>query len=141
MSVPTERELEILEVLWECGEATVRQVHESLRQHSVPIVQNTVQAFLRTMEEKKLVTHRVEGRSFVYRPLIRKQSTRSVIMSGVLRSVFGGAMDQLVRSAFDARAPSQEELDELESLIAEARKRTGSVQSRRKTKKRKGGGK
>ena len=45
---PTERELDILKVLWDRGEATVRDVYEELRQR-LPIVQNTVQAFLRTM--------------------------------------------------------------------------------------------
>ena len=51
---PTERELQILKVLWEQGEASVRQVYEALRDE-LPIVQNTVQAFLRTMEAKGLV--------------------------------------------------------------------------------------
>ena len=44
---PTERELEILKILWKGGEASVREVYEKLRQR-LPIVQNTVQAFLRT---------------------------------------------------------------------------------------------
>ena len=59
--MPTERELDILKVLWDRGEATVREVYEELRPR-LPIAQNTVQAFLRTMEEKGLVRHRLEGR-------------------------------------------------------------------------------
>jgi len=61
---PTERELEILKILWERGRASVREVYEEMRR-SAPIVQNTVQAFLRTMEDKGLVRHEVEGRTFV----------------------------------------------------------------------------
>ena len=71
---PTERELEILKVLWDRGETTVRDVYEELRQR-LPIVQNTVQAFLRTMEDKGLVTHRLEGRTFIYQPTYPRQQT------------------------------------------------------------------
>ena len=71
---PTPRELAILKVLWDRGEATVRHVYEALRQ-DLPIVQNTVQAFLRTMEDKGLVSHRTEGRTFVYRATTPRDAT------------------------------------------------------------------
>ena len=71
-STPTERELEILKILWERGEASVRDVYEQMRQ-TTPIVQNTVQAFLRTMEDKGLVRHRVEGRTFIYKPVAPRE--------------------------------------------------------------------
>ena len=48
---PTDRELAILDVLWKHGEATVRTVYEELRRE-LPIVQNTVQAFLRTVADE-----------------------------------------------------------------------------------------
>ena len=65
---PTERELQILHILWQRGEATVREVHAEL-QH-LGIVQNTVQAFLRTMSDKGLTTFRRDGRTFVYQPAV-----------------------------------------------------------------------
>jgi len=71
---PTERELQILQVLWDRGEATVRQVHESLR--DLGIVQNTVQAFLRTMTEKGLTAFRRQDRTFIYRPLVGASQTK-----------------------------------------------------------------
>lgn len=116
---PTERELEILKVLWEQGESTVRQVHEALRDR-LPIVQNTVQAFLRTMEEKGLVAHRAEGRSFVYRAVMQRDSTAQTVVSGVMDRVFDGAMDQLVQSAFSVRRPTREELAQLRALLDDA---------------------
>lgn len=117
---PTERELEILKVLWNRGEATVREVYEELSQ-TLPIVQNTVQAFLRTMEQKELVTHRLEGRTFIYRPVPERDQTTQHMLSGLLQRVFDGAMDQLVASAFSVRQPTPEELERLEALIAAAR--------------------
>lgn len=116
---PTERELEILKVLWKQGEGTVRQVYEALRDE-LPIVQNTVQAFLRTMEEKGLVTHRTEGRSFIYRAIMQRESTAQTVVSGVMDRVFDGAMDQLVQSAFSVRKPTRDELAQLRALLDDA---------------------
>lgn len=113
---PTERELEILKVLWARGEASVREVYEEMSK-TVPIVQNTVQAFLRTMEEKGLARHRSEGRTFIYQPVPRREETKRHLVSGVLERVFDGAIDQLVQSALSLRKPTADELEKLEELI------------------------
>jgi predicted transcriptional regulator len=124
MSTPTERELEILKILWRRNEATVREVYEEMRQESVPsapIAQNTVQAFLRTMEEKGFVTHRPEGRTFIYKPVPQHDETQRSLLSGMLQRVFDGAVDQLVQSALSLRPPTAEEIAKLERLIQEAK--------------------
>ncbi len=117
---PTERELEILKILWEHGEASVREVYEEMSR-SAPIVQNTVQAFLRTMESKGLVRHRVEGRTFMYKPLLKRDQANKKLMSRVLQRVFDGAIDQLVQSAFSVRKPTDDELQRLERMIKNAK--------------------
>jgi BlaI family penicillinase repressor len=122
---PTERELQILKVLWERGEATVREVYEALREQ-VPIVQNTVQAFLRLMEDKGLVTHRAEGRTFVYKATSSGERTKKDLLSGLLSSVFDGALDELVASAIAAKKPSKAELAKLRELLADAERRRGA---------------
>ncbi len=116
---PTRRELAILQVLWDRGEASVRQVYEALRDE-LPIVQNTVQAFLRTMEHKGLVSHRTEGRAFIYRATAARDGTSQRLLSRVLDRVFDGAMDQLVESAFELRQPTAGELAKLRALLARA---------------------
>jgi BlaI family transcriptional regulator, penicillinase repressor len=121
---PTERELEILKVLWDRGEATVRDVYEELRQR-LPIVQNTVQAFLRTMEDKGLVTHRLEGRTFIYQPTYERQQTTQRLAEQLLTRAFDGAMDQLVQSVLSLRPPTKDELSRLEQLLAEAKANKG----------------
>ncbi|MEO2014169.1 MAG: BlaI/MecI/CopY family transcriptional regulator [Fuerstiella sp.] len=113
---PTQRELDILKILWEKGECTVREVYESIRDY-VPIVQNTVQAMLRTMEEKGLVQHHTIGRAFVYRPTARKDRTIKQMVGKLLDSAFDGSVDQLVQSLFALRAPNPDELDRLQKLI------------------------
>lgn len=121
---PTDRELLLLKVLWDRGEATVREVYEALR-GEVPIVQNTVQAFLRLMEQKGLVSHRTVGRSFVYRAVATGDRTRKRLLSGLLDTVFDGAIDQLVASALAARKPTAAEIAKLRVLLAEAERARG----------------
>lgn len=116
---PTERELAILKVLWAEGEASVRRVYQVLREE-LPIVQNTVQAFLRTMEQKGLVTHRTEGRTFLYRPASQREPTSQRLVSGLLDRVFDGAVDELVESALSVKAPTPEELRRLKELVERA---------------------
>ena len=125
---PTERELEILKVLWQRGEATVREVFEEMSGHA-PIVQNTVQAFLRTMEEKGLVSHRLEGRTFIYHPTLRHEDTKQRMVSRVLQRVFDGAIDQLVQSALSLRRPTADELERLEELVRQARRQAARRES------------
>lgn len=122
---PTERELEILHVLWQRREASVREVYETLAQR-LPIVQNTVQAFLRTMEEKGLVTHRVEGRTFVYQPLVQPERTKKRLVKQLMQRAFDGAVDQLVQSALSAQKPTEEELSRLEEMLRDLRKQAGA---------------
>ena len=123
---PTGRELEILKILWERGEATVREVYEEMRTHA-PIVQNTVQAFLRTMEEKGLVSHREEGRAFVYRAAQARGATSRTMVSGLVDRLFDGAVDQLVQSALSLRQPTREELARLEAMLDQLRQRRKST--------------
>ncbi|MFO0983348.1 MAG: BlaI/MecI/CopY family transcriptional regulator [Planctomycetota bacterium] len=120
---PTERELHILKVLWDRGEATVQEVYRALRDE-LPIVQNTVQAFLRTMDEKGLVRHRVVGRTFVYRPAFERDHTARGMLARTLQRVFDGALDQLVANVLSLRQPTPEELDRLRSLIEQLEQQT-----------------
>lgn len=117
---PTERELEILKILWDRGEATVREVYEEISR-SLPMVQNTVQSFLRTMEEKGLVRHRVRGRTFIYSPVFQRDKTNQRLVSRLLQRAFDGAVDQLVQSVLSLKQATPEELARLEDLIADAR--------------------
>ena len=115
--VPSERELEILKTLWELGSGSVREVHERMCP-SGELAFNTVQTLLRIMEDKGLVTHRAEGRTFVYSPT----HSRERVTSRFLNKVFDGALDQLVLSVLRAKDASPEELKDLERLIAKARR-------------------
>jgi BlaI family penicillinase repressor len=114
---PSERELEILKVLWEMGEGSVRDVHERLHPKGEAHF-NTVQTLLRIMENKGLVAHRAEGRTFIYFP----KHSREKVTRRFLQKVFDGSLDQLVLSLLQTEDASAAELKELERLIAKARR-------------------
>jgi predicted transcriptional regulator len=120
---PSERELDILKVLWEIGSGSVRDVHERLCP-SGELAFNTVQTLLRIMEDKGLVEHRAEGRTFIYAPT----HSRERVASRFLNKVFDGALDQFVLSILRAKDADPDELKDLERLIAKARR---DKQSRR----------
>jgi predicted transcriptional regulator len=112
--VPSERELELLKALWELGEGSVRDVHARLHPKGEAHF-NTVQTLLRIMEDKGLVGHRAEGRTFIYFP----KHSREKVTRRFLHKVFDGA---LVLSLLQAEDASAADLKELERLIAKARR-------------------
>jgi predicted transcriptional regulator len=114
---PSERELEILKVLWEIGSGSVREVHQRLCPND-ELAFNTVQTVLRIMEEKGLVSHRSEGRAFIYFP----RHSRERVARRFLDKVFDGSLDQLVLTLLQMGDTSADELKELERLIARARR-------------------
>ena len=114
---PSERELEILKVLWESGSGSVREVHQRLCPND-ELAFNTVQTTLRIMEDKGLVAHRSEGRTFVYFP----RHSRERVARRFLDKVFDGSLDQLVLTLLQTEDTTPQELKELERLIAQARK-------------------
>ena len=115
---PTSRELEILKILWELGRGSVRDVYRRMcPNHELAF--NTVQTLVRIMDEKGLVSHEKKGRTFVYTP----HYSRQLAASRFLERVFDGAIDQIVLSMLSAADPGQEELKQLEKIIAEARRR------------------
>ncbi len=118
---PSERELDILKVLWELGAGSVREVHERLCPGG-ELAFNTVQTLLRIMEDKGLVRHRAEGRTFIYTP----RYSRERLAARFLNKVFDGALDQFVLSILQAGKTDAAELKELERLIARARRAPGA---------------
>jgi BlaI family transcriptional regulator, penicillinase repressor len=118
---PSPRELDVLKALWALGSGSVREVHERMCPGG-ELAFNTVQTLLRIMEEKGLVRHRAEGRTFVYEPIY----SRDRVASRLLHRVFDGALDQVVLSLLQASDAGAEELRGLERMIAAARKRKGA---------------
>jgi predicted transcriptional regulator len=119
----TDRELEILKVLWARERASVREVQEDLIASAGPVAYSTVQTLLNIMEEKKgLVRHVVEGRTFIYIPKKSADRTIRELTRRFVDRVFDGALDQVMVALLDSKAPTPEEFDRLRAMIDEAQR-------------------
>jgi BlaI family transcriptional regulator, penicillinase repressor len=117
----TDRELEIMKVLWVRERASVREVQLDLNRASGPVAYSTVQTLLNIMEEKKgLVRHVVEGRTFVYIPKKSSERTIGELTKRFVDRVFDGALDRVMVALLGSKSPTPEELDRLRAMIDEA---------------------
>ena len=123
LTPPTDRELDALKVLWDRGEATVRDVADAMNSRGADLAYTTVLSLLQVMEQKGLVSHRRDGKAYVYLPLIERESTFRKIAGGFLQRVFDGAVDEYLVHALESRPLKAQELDELQAMIDAARKR------------------
>jgi predicted transcriptional regulator len=120
---PTARELEALKVLWRRGRATVREIYGELKPRDGELAYTTALSLLQTMEQKGLVGHESAGKAYAYYAKVRRDSVFRKLAGGFLDQVFDGAMGEYVARALQSRRPSLEELEKLEAMIAEAKKR------------------
>jgi predicted transcriptional regulator len=119
MPTPTPREMAILKVLWEEGPSSVRAVHRRLLLVEPDLAYNTIQTMLRVMEDKGLVWHELDGRTFVY----TARYTRDESTVRFLDRVFDGAAALLVQSLLRSERISSKELEQIHALIALARRK------------------
>jgi BlaI family transcriptional regulator, penicillinase repressor len=121
----TDRELEIMKVLWVRERASVREVQEDLNRAAGPVAYSTVQTLLNIMEEKKgLVRHIVEGRTFVYIPKKSSERTIRELTKRFVDRVFDGALDRVMVALLGSKSPTPEELDRLRAMIDEAQQQS-----------------
>jgi BlaI family transcriptional regulator, penicillinase repressor len=127
--IPTERELEALKVLWQRGEATVREICQAINERGEKLAYTTVLSLLQVMEQKGLVGHTASGKIYSYFAKADRDRTFRQLARGFLERVFDGSMDEYVLHALEGRPLSATELKNLELLIDRAKE-----QPRRKRK-------
>lgn len=118
---PTEGELEILNVLWLKGKATVREVHEIILQ-SKEAGYTTTLKLMQIMFEKGLVLRDDSAKTHIYQPNISKEATQSQFVGKMITSLFGGSSSQLVMQALGSQTPTKEELDEIQQYLNNLKK-------------------
>ena len=113
---PTDAELEILQVLWQDGPATVRTVNEQLSK-SREVGYTTTLKIMQLMLEKGLVQRDDEGRSHIYRAAVREQDTQGLLLDRFVEATFGGSALKLVMQALGHRRTSSDELAQTRRLL------------------------
>ena len=117
-SGPTKRELEILQVLWECGPSTIKEVHERLsKKHKTAY--NSVLTILLIMLEKGYVKRDESQKSHVYEAQYSKTHIEEKLVKSFMDGVFGGSAMRLVTRALSVKETSQEERKKIRQLLQE----------------------
>jgi BlaI family penicillinase repressor len=122
-------ELQILNVLWERGPSTVRQVLEALPVTPRPVYQ-TVLTMMRLMHEKGYLDRREQGRAHVYQAKLRETPTKRTLLEGLIDTAFGGSAEALMVRLIEDEKLSPEEIERVKKLIAEHERR-GNEDDRR----------
>jgi BlaI family transcriptional regulator, penicillinase repressor len=118
---PTESELEILQILWQRGLATVREVHEDLAKVK-DVGYTTTLKLMQIMHEKGLVKRDESMRTHVYQPAVNKEKTQKHLLGKMIDSLFGGSSTQLVLQALGEQKASPEELEQIQHLLDNLKK-------------------
>ena len=113
--LPTEAELEILNILWGTGPATVREVHDALFRKETGYT--TVLKQMQVMTEKGLLVRNERYRSHVYEPALSKQETQQQLAGNLLRRAFDGSAKNLVLGALSSHPVSSFELAEIRMML------------------------
>ena len=119
---PTEAELNILQVLWQAGPNSVREVQRILNQ-SKPTGYTTALKMLQIMTEKGLVRRDDTDRTHIYEPRLTEEQTQRQLVRDLVDRAFGGSASKLVLQALSTRRATAEELGEIRKLIESSRER------------------
>jgi len=118
----TDRELDVMSVLWDLGDATVAQVRERLADR---LAYTTVLTVLRTLEQKGFAGHTGEGRAHRYHPLVKREAAGRNALRRLVDKVFQGSPELLLTHLVTDKNLSDDELRRLRKLL-ETRLRGGA---------------
>jgi len=113
---PTESELEILQVLWEKGASTVREVNALLNEKR-EVGYTTTLKIMQIMTEKGLVTRNTESRTHIYESAVRENTTQTNLLDSFIEKTYRGSAMQMVMQVLGNKKASPDEISELKKLI------------------------
>src|SRR5579872_1785965 len=118
---PTDSELEILNILWEKGPSTVRQVHEVL-ERSKEAGYTTTLKLMQIMHDKKLLTRNDSAKSHVYTANVSQEKTQGQLLKRMIDNVYNGSASQLVMQALGNYKTNKKELEQIMEYLKEIEK-------------------
>lgn len=120
-----------MRILWERGESAVAEMVAAVAEEG-PLAYTSVLTTIRVLERKGYVTHRQEGRAFLYSPSIAQHEAGRSEVRHVLRRFFGDSRESLLLSLLGDEDVTPDELQRLRQAIAEAAEDRPAAPSRRK---------
>ncbi len=115
---PTDKELDILSILWNKGPSTVRQVNEEMNKEQKTGYTTTLK-LMQIMTEKGLVVRDDSKFQHIYRPAVSEEKTQKQVVGNLLEKVFSGSAEKLVMRALSAKKVSAKELAKIRKMLDE----------------------
>ncbi|MBC6109514.1 BlaI/MecI/CopY family transcriptional regulator [Pedobacter fastidiosus] len=112
---PTEGEMEILQVLWQKGIATVREVHETLNKKDSGYT--TTLKLMQIMHEKGMVERDTNQKTHIYKAIVNQDRTEKQLVNKMIDNVFNGSAARLVMQALGNHSASADEIDEIKKYL------------------------
>jgi BlaI family penicillinase repressor len=123
---PTPAELEVLQIIWEHGPCTVREVLNLLGSKR-PRAYTSVMSLMNVMADKGMLKQKAEGKAFVYSEKVSRDKTQSRMLGDLLSRAFDGSASALVTHLFRQAKPNSEELEEIHKTITEFSRKKGGA--------------
>lgn len=114
----TEVELELMDVLWEKGAATVSEIVDSLP--DARLAYSSVLTMMRILEQKGYVAHEKEGRAFIYRPVVDRQQAQKSVLGYLLKRFFNNSPELLVVNLLEHEDVTPAEVKRMKRMIEDA---------------------
>jgi predicted transcriptional regulator len=118
LNKPTESEMEILQILWEEGPSTVREVHEILSGTKESGYTTTLK-LMQIMHDKGMLSRNDESKTHIYSALIKKESVQKQVVGNMIKGLFKGSSAKLVMHALGNHRASSEEISEIKKYLDE----------------------
>ena len=121
-SVLTDQELEIMKIVWQLGRSTVREVYEEMLKQR-KIAYTTVMTMMGILEQKGRLKKTDSDRAYVYSPAQPQREVVGNMVHEFVKRVFGGSAKPLLVHLVEGKKINQEELDEIQKLLKEKRRK------------------
>lgn len=112
----TDRELDVMSLLWRAGSGTVTEVRDALGEE---LAYTSVLSVLQTLESKGYVRHEAEGRAYRYHPLVAPEEAGVSALARIRDAIFRGSTELIVAQLVSDRGLSRAELERLKGLLQE----------------------
>jgi predicted transcriptional regulator len=118
----TDRELDVMSVLWDLGNASVAEVRDRLADD---LAYTTVLTILRTLEEKGYTGHTEAGKAYRYHPLVERQDAGASVLRRLTRKLFKNSPELLLTHLVSDRGLGEDELRRMQKLLEERLRERG----------------
>lgn len=112
----TDRELDVMSILWRAGSGTVSEVREAL---GGSLAYTSVLSVLQTLEAKGFISHEAEGRAYRYHPLMGPEEAGGSALARIRDTIFHGSAEMIFAQLVSDRGLSRRELERMKRLLQE----------------------